>query len=143
MNSKTLNIFTWLVQILLAVGAGLPGLMKMTTPYGDLVKDMAWAQDYSPTAIYIIGFIEMHGAMFLIAPYIVSKIGILSKMMPIKLVPVGAALIAIVMIGAVGTHILRGEHVTALTPFVLLLMAVFVTYSRKGLLISAVTNQNA
>ena len=142
MNSKTSNIIAWTVQILLVVGAGLPGLMKMTTPYADLVKQMAWAEDFSPTIIYIIGFIEMHGAMFLIAPYIVRKSGILSKMMPIKFVPIGAAIIGMMMVGAVGTHILRGEYIMAVVPFVLLLMATFVSYSRWDLLKSSAKGTN-
>lgn len=134
MNSKISTIFTWSVQILLAIGLALTGFMKMTTPYAELVKEMAWAQDFSPTSIYIIGFIEMHGAMFLIAPYLVSKFKILSKMMPLKLVPIGAILIGVTMIGAVGTHITREEYTMAIIPFVLLIMASFVSYSRWNLL---------
>lgn len=137
MKSKTSSIVSWSIQILLAVGVGLSGFFKMITPYTDLAKEMAWVQDFSPTAIYVIGFIEMHGAMFLIAPYLVRKSKILSKMMPIKFVPIGAVLIGIMMIGAVGTHSNRGEYSMAVIPFVLLIMAIFVFYVRLGLLKSS------
>ena len=137
MKSKTSSIVSWSIQILLAAGVGLSGFFKMTTPYTDLVKEMAWAEDFSATVIYVIGFIEMHGAMFLIAPYLVRKSKILSKMMPIKLVPIGAVLIGIMMIGAVGTHINREEYSMAVIPFVLLIMAIFIFYIRRGLLKSS------
>jgi hypothetical protein len=137
MISKTSSIVSWSIQILLTVGVGLSGFFKMTTPYADLAKEMAWVHDFSPTVIYVIGFIEMHGAMFLIAPYLVRKSKILSKMMPIKFVPIGAVLIGVMMIGAVCTHINRGEYSMGVIPFVLLIMAIFVFYIRRGLLKSS------
>ena len=40
--SKGWHIGLWVAQILLAVGFGMAGFMKLATPYADLAQKMAW-----------------------------------------------------------------------------------------------------
>ena len=61
-----MNIILWIVQILLALAFGAAGLMKATKPVDTMVARMAWAADYSPRTIKLIGVVEILGALGLI-----------------------------------------------------------------------------
>ena len=124
MKSKTMNIVTWVVQGLLSVGILMSGVMKLMTPYEELVKAMAWVEDFSATQIMIIGALEILGVIGLNLPFLLKKFK--------KLVPIASAGLVMIMTGAIITHISRGENFVP--PLVLLAMALFVAYSRKDLL---------
>ena len=121
-----MNIVTWIVQGLLSIAMLLPGIMKLMTPYEELVKDpnMAWAGDFSAMQITIIGTLEILGVIGLNLPFLLKRFK--------QLVPIAAAGLALTMAGAVMTHIGRGENFVP--PLVLLAMALFVIYSRKDML---------
>lgn len=107
----------WALQILLALAFAAAGSMKLITPHDQLIANgMGWAQDFSGTQVKLIGAAEALGAIGLIAP---AATGIL----PV-LTPVAAAGLAAVMVGAVMTHVQRGEPF--LPPLVLGILAVVV-----------------
>ncbi len=75
--------------------------------------------------------LEILGVIGLNLPFLLKKFK--------KLVPIASAGLAMTMIGAIITHIGRGENFVP--PLVLLAMALFVTYSRKDLLRARIEDQ--
>jgi hypothetical protein len=93
----------WTLQIILALAMGGAGAMKLATAPSDLRANpaMAWAQDFSDTQVKLIGAAELAGAVGLIVP---AATGI-----AVFLTPLAAALLGVLMGGAVWTHIRRDE----------------------------------
>lgn len=111
----------WTLQILLALAFAAAGGMKLVTPRAQLVSNgMGWAQDFSDAQVKLIGTAEVLGAIGLVAP---SATGLL----PV-LTPVAAAGLAVLMGGAVLTHVSRGEPPMA--PLVLAILAAVVAWLR-------------
>lgn len=100
-----MKILVWIVQILVTLVFLAAGFMKLATPYAELMMEpnMAWVGDFSATQIKIIAALEILGAIGLIIPMFVTKL----KM----LVPVAAIGIALVMVGAIVTHLGRNEPI--------------------------------
>ena len=118
----------WIMQVILAVmfmGAGVSGLI---TPYDTLVATagMGWAEMFPPIFIKIISILEILGAVGVILP---SLTGIYPM-----LTPLAAQGLFFIMVGAFGTHVIRGEWSSLFQPLLLALMAVAVTYGRWKLL---------
>lgn len=107
----------WSLQIILALALAAAGTMKLITPQPQLLANgMGWAEDFSGTQVKLIGAAEVLGAIGLVAP---AATGIL----PI-LTPTAAAGLALLMAGAVMTHLRRGEPF--IVPLVLGLLAVII-----------------
>ena len=119
-----MNIALWVVQILLAVAFLGSGLMKLTQPKEKIATSMAWAADFSPTAIKLIGLVEVLGALGLVLPAATGIAPILT--------PLAAVGLALVMVGAAITHARRGESQMIVVNVVLLLLAAFVAWGRFG-----------
>ncbi len=119
-----MNIALWVVQILLAVAFLGSGLMKLTQPKEKIATSMAWAADFSPTAIKLIGLVEVLGALGLVLPAVTGIAPILT--------PLAAVGLALVMVGAAITHARRGETQMIAVNVVLLLLAAFVAWGRFG-----------
>ncbi len=119
-----MNIALWVVQILLAVAFLGSGLMKLTQPKEKIATSMAWAADFSPTAIKLIGLVEILGALGLVLPAVTGIAPILT--------PLAAVGLALVMVGAAITHARRGETQMIAVNVVLLLLAAFVAWGRFG-----------
>ena len=118
-----MNTALWIVQILLALAFAAAGFMKVSQPKDKLVANMKWVEDFSPNTVKGIGTLELLGAVGLILP---ALTGILPWLTPLA----GVGLV-LTMIGALLTHIRRGEVSGRLTiNIVLLLMAVFIAYGR-------------
>lgn len=98
-----MNKLIWTLQALLALAFIGSGGMKLATPAATLRENpqMGWANDFSPAAIKAIGSAEVLGGIGLIVP---AATGIL----PI-LTPVAGTALALLMGGAVSTHLGRGE----------------------------------
>ena len=118
-----MNVFLWILQILLALVFGSAGVMKVSQPKEKLAKNMAWVEDFSPGMVKFIGAAELLGALGLILP---AATGI-----ALILTPLAATGLGVVMIGAIITHIRRREP-AALVPAVLLVLAAVVAWGRFG-----------
>ena len=93
----------WTLQILLVLAFGLLGLQKLLMPIPDLIaQGMWWIEDFSVWQVRTIGALEVLGAAGLVAPYLIERL-------PKGLVPLAAGGLALTMIGAIATHISRGD----------------------------------
>ena len=120
-----MNLALWIVAIVLAATFAGSGLMKLLVPKDKLVNSgQGWAQDYTPTNIRLIGFVELLGAAGLILPAV-------THIAPI-LVPLAAIGLVLVMVGAAMVHARRNEAMNIGVNAVLLALAVFVAWGRFG-----------
>lgn len=120
-----MNIVLWIVAGLLAVAFLGAGVMKLTRPREKLVASgMGWAGDMQSSTVKGIGLAEVLGAVGLILPG-VSGIATF-------LVPVAAVGLLITMIGAVITHLRRGETQAIVPSGVLGILSLFVAIGRFG-----------
>ena len=120
-----MNLALWIIAIVLAVGFAASGLMKLVVPKDKLVSaGQGWAQDVSPTNIRLIGTVEVLGALGLILPAALDIAPIL--------VPLAAAGLALVMVGAAVTHARRKEIPNIAVNVVLLVLALVVAWGRFG-----------
>jgi|SRR5215204_6046268 len=121
-----MNIVVWVVTGLLAAVFLMAGAMKLAKSKEQLLKDpqMAWAGDFSPGVIKLIGVAEVLGALGLVLPGAFD--------VATALVPAAAIGLALVMVGAFITHLRRRETQGAVTTFVLFALAVFVAVERIG-----------
>ena len=119
-----MKILVWIIQVLVAFIFFGAGLMKLFTPYAELLADpnTAWAGDFSATQIKIISLLEVLGALGLIIPMFVAKIRVL--------VPIAAIGLALTMIGALITHLGRDESITI--NIILFALAAYIAWSRSG-----------
>lgn len=121
-----MNAVVWVVTGLLAALFLLAGTMKVARSKEQLLADprMGWAEAYSPGMLTLIGAAEVLGALGLVLP------GALD--VATWLVPAAAIGLAVIMVGAVLTHLRRGEGQSAVLNAVLLALAVFVAVERLG-----------
>jgi uncharacterized membrane protein YphA (DoxX/SURF4 family) len=120
-----MNLALWIVAIVLAATFAGSGLMKLLVPKDKLVSSgQGWAQDYTPTNIRLIGFVELLGAAGLILPAVTHIVPIL--------VPLAAIGLVLVMVGAAMVHARRKEGMNIGVNAVLLALAVFVAWGRFG-----------
>lgn len=120
-----MNITLWIVASVLALAFLAAGLMKISQPREKLAASgMAWTEDFNSGAVKAIGLAEVLGALGLILPPVTG--------IATFLVPLAATGLAIVMVGAVITHIKRGENQTVVINSVLAAMALFVAVGRFG-----------
>jgi uncharacterized membrane protein YphA (DoxX/SURF4 family) len=120
-----MNQALWIVAIVLAATFAGSGLMKLLVPKDKLVSSgQGWAQDYTPTNIRLLRFVEILGAAGLILPAV-------THIAPI-LVPLAAIGLVLVMVGAAMVHARRKEAMNIGVNAVLLALAVFVAWGRFG-----------
>ena len=92
----------WIVAGVTALVFLLVGLMKLARPKEALqASGMGWVEDYTSGPVKLIGLAEVLGAIGLILPVATGIVPILS--------PIAGVLLAILMIGAVVTHVRRSE----------------------------------
>ena len=117
-----MNIALWVVQILLALAFAAAGIVKATQPTERLATSMGWVEDVAPRTVRLIGILEILGAIGLILPAVTG-------IWP-WLTPLAAAGLVLTMVGAMITHVRRGEFPGLGVNAVLLLLALFVAYGR-------------
>ncbi len=122
MNFK--KVAVGIAQGLLSASLFMSGVMKLTTPYEDLVAQMSWAGYTPPFIVILIGLLEILGVIGMNLPFLLKKYK--------QLVPISAGGLALTMLGAIITHLLIGENIIA--ALVLFVIASIVTYSRLELL---------
>jgi uncharacterized membrane protein YphA (DoxX/SURF4 family) len=118
-----MNIVLWVLQVLLAVAFFAHGVM-MVAPPAEIAAQMnaslpRWFQLF-------LGVSEVIAAVGLVLPG-------LTRILP-WVVSWAAGGIIIVMVSATGYHVARGEMSSAVTTFILLVMAAFVAYMRSRVL---------
>ena len=123
-----MKILILILQILAAIAFIMTGMMKIFTPYEDLVimVNMGWAEDFSGIQITIIGILETLGGLGLILPMVFKKYTFL--------IPLAALGLVLVMVGAIITHIGREESV--IVNLVLLLLTFSVAYFKRDLILN-------
>lgn len=97
-----MTVILWTINIILAVSFVGSGLMKLGRAKDSLVDSgLEWADDYGENTVKLIGGVEFLGALGLILPRALNIVPVLSV--------VAAACLTLVMVGAVATHVRRGE----------------------------------
>jgi hypothetical protein len=111
------------IQVLLGLFAG-GGLLKLATPYAKYVKLPAqgWANDFKPEHIRLIGVLEVCAGVGLIVPLLLPSLTMLA--------PLAAVGIALVMAGAIVTHLRRAEYPIMVGNLMWLGLALFLAYGK-------------
>jgi uncharacterized membrane protein YphA (DoxX/SURF4 family) len=122
-----MNIFLWVLQLLLGAVFLVVGAMKVAKTPDELKAAgggrMDWVESLSASSILAIGIVEALIGLGLILPH---ATGILPW-----LTPLAAVGLVCTMIGAAILHVQRKDGVQAIAPnIVLLLLAAFVAYGR-------------
>lgn len=98
-----MNKLLWSFHVVLTLGFLLFGLQKVFGSIPALIEQgMWWIEDFPAWQVRAIGALEAAGALGLNAPYLL-------KVLPKQLVPLAAGGLALTMIGAIATHIGRGD----------------------------------
>lgn len=101
-----MNAALWVVQSLLALAFAAAGGMKLTRTKEQLAArpGMEWTTGVSAAQIKAIGLVEVLGALGVVLPWGTDVLPILT--------PVAASGLAVVMGGALATHLRRREPAT-------------------------------
>jgi DoxX-like family len=120
---RDMNVFVWIVQALLAVMFALQGVFLISPP--EPMRLVFDALPFSRGFMVAIGILDVLGAIGLILPWAL-------KILP-QLTPLAAAGLTMIMIGAIVTHLVRGEIVQAIPALVIAVLTAFVVYTRTVL----------
>lgn len=120
-----MNVALWIAAIVLALAFLAAGAMKLFRSKEQLVAaGQGWAEDFRQGVIRLIGLAELLGAIGLIVPAITG--------IAPALVGWAAVGLAVIMLGAIITHVRRKETPMIVPTIVLLALAVFVAWGRLG-----------
>jgi uncharacterized membrane protein YphA (DoxX/SURF4 family) len=119
-----MNVFLWILQILLAAMFLTAGVMKTTQAKDNLAPRLPWVEDFSANTVRFIGATELLGALGLILPAITAIATILT--------PLAATGLAIIMVLAAATHVRRKEPSGVAFTAILLVPAAIVAWGRFG-----------
>ncbi|SRR5258708_4854265 len=110
------------VQVFLGVGFAVSGLIKLTIPYAKFAKlpGAAWVNDFKPEHIRLIGVLEVCAAVGIIVPLFLHSLTTLT--------PLAAVGLALVMAGAMATHLRRTEYWHMVVNLIYLGLALFLAY---------------
>ena len=123
--SKGLNIGLWIVQVLLAALFLFAGGIKLITPISEFAKQPGsdWMVAM-PWLVRFIGVSEVAGALGMLLPAA-------TRIKPVLTAWAGVGL-TVVMVLALGFHVMRGEFSHGLPVIVIGAMAAFVAWGRFG-----------
>ena len=120
-----MNIAIWIITGLLALAFIGAGLMKVAQPRAKLADGgMAWVNDYSDAGVKLVGLAELLGGIGLILPAVTGIAPIL--------VPIAAAALTVIMIGAVVWHVRANDAKGAMPSVILGILALVVAILRFG-----------
>jgi len=119
-----MNVFLWILQIVLAVMFAMAGVIKTTGSKEKLAEKLPWVEDFSLGTVRFIGVMELLGALGLILPAAFGVAPVLT--------PLAATGLAVVMVLAMGTHARRREPSAIAFNAVLLVVAVVIAWGRFG-----------
>lgn len=111
------------IQVVLTLIFTGGGLTKLTLPYARFTKFpfQAWANDFKPEHVRLIGVLEAGAAVGMIVSLFVPSLRTLT--------PFVAVGMALVMAGAMATHLRRSEYLNMIGNVTWLGLALFVAYS--------------
>lgn len=121
-SSRGLRIALWVAQSLLAAAFLGAGLMKLGTPIEQLAQNMGWVNSVPAALVRFIGASEVAGALGLLLPAI-------TRIKPVLTGLAGLGLL-VVMVLAVGVHVVRGEFNMMPPSIVLGALSAFVAWGR-------------
>lgn len=112
------------MQVLLTLLFTLGGVLKLAIPYNKFstMPFQTWASDFKPEHVRLIGVVELGAAVGMIVLLFMPSLAALT--------PVVAIGMALVMAGAMATHLRRSEYVNMVGNLTWLGLALFVAYSR-------------
>jgi len=118
-----MNTTISVIQVLLTIFAGAAGLLRFATPYTTFTKLPAqgWSLEFEPWHVKLIGAVEIGIALGIIAPLFLPSLAMFTA-------PAAVGL-ALVMAGAMATHLRRKEYPNAIGNLVWLGLALFFAYS--------------
>jgi VIT1/CCC1 family predicted Fe2+/Mn2+ transporter len=117
-------IAIWIVQGLLGLIFVITGSFKFfQTKEKVIASGGTWAEDFKPGIIKIIAGVELISGLLVIVPRLFGHGRYLTF--------IGSACIALIMAGAIYTHIRRKEFMHAIINSVFLLMSLFVAYTGR------------
>jgi hypothetical protein len=119
-----MNPFLWILSFVLAATYAITGSAKLLAPRERLlaVPGMGWVEEMPMSRVRTIGLLEIAGAIGVVVP---RATGILPL-----LTPLAAWGLVAVQVGAMATHITRGEREHMWLNVVLLVAAVVVAIGR-------------
>jgi hypothetical protein len=113
-----MNKLLWVLQVLLALFIAFSGVTKLMMPAEQLTAQST----FSASFLRFIGVAEIFGAIGLVVPW-------LTRIKP-WLTPLAAALLMIILIGAVVTTVTTMSPAFAIVPLVTLIFTAFVAWGR-------------
>ena len=116
-----MHITLWILQIILGLYFMTLGIMHFIIP-PNLPQIMSWFYDLPPTLHYFSGSVEILGSLGLILPGLTK--------VQTRLTPLAGTGLALLMVGAAGYHIIRGEIQNLPTNIVLLSISAYIAYGR-------------
>lgn len=120
-----MNIALWIAASALALLFGASGATKLALPRAALVdRGYAWATDFTPRQVQLIGCLEVLGAVGLVVPPALHVAEVLS---PLAGLGLGA-----LMTGAVVVHVRRQETAHLAVPLVLAVLPLVLAALRLG-----------
>jgi uncharacterized membrane protein YphA (DoxX/SURF4 family) len=117
-----MNTVLWIVQIVLALVFVMTGGLKLVLPLDKIAERMGRENGLPPTAMRIIGLLEVMGAIGVVLP---AWTGILPW-----LTPLAAVGLMLTMMGATFENVRHKHFPMIALNFVLGVLAIFVIYGR-------------
>ena len=115
------NVIT-VIQVLLTLFMAAAGLGRLALPYAKITALQPWVNDFKPEIVRLISVVEVCIAVGLIVSLFLPSLTVLT--------PLAAAGIALIMAGAMATHLRREEYWHMVGLMVWLTLALFVAYGR-------------
>jgi len=121
-----MNTLFWIVRILLALVFTSIGVTKLFLPMDKLSVNMNWIHDFPSIFVRGLGAFELVVGFLVILPRVIATL-------PGYITVLSAYAIIVIMIGAIVTHLKRGEYSFIVMNLVLLGFALFIVYQAKKL----------
>ncbi|MFF2024593.1 DoxX family protein [Streptomyces sp. NPDC058171] len=119
-----MNVFLWVLQILLVLVMLAAGGSKLAQSREKLAVSMNWVNSFTPAQIRGIGVLEVLAAIGLVAPAATDIAPVWT--------PIAAVGVALLMIGAAITHLRARELPSIAVNAVLFVIAVVIAWGRFG-----------
>lgn len=112
------------IQGFLVIGFGLGGLAQIIVPHARYARlpFQSWAADFKPWHVKLIGALKASAAAGIVAAPLLPGLPLLA--------PLAAVGLALVMAGAIATHLRRDEYPVIAGNLLYLGFALFVAYGR-------------